>query len=91
MVVVNTEFPENDEKKQKELVQKLIGDQKISDLSVEFWGKRQLAYEVKKQTEGIYLLATFHSEGVKVGMLEQQAKLNPQILRYLLTRKEENE
>lgn len=89
MVVVNVEFPEDDEKKQKELVQKLIGDQKISDLSVEFWGKRQLAYEMKKQTEAIYLLATFQSEGVKVDILEKQAKLQPQILRYLLTRKEE--
>lgn len=90
MVVLHPEFPENDDKKQKEIVEKLIGDQKFSHLEVSVWGKRQLAYEIKKQTEALYLLATFQSEGVKVGIMEQQTKLQPQILRYLLTRKEES-
>lgn len=88
MLVVNPSFPHDDEKKSKELVDKLLADQDVSDLKVEVWGKKQLAYEIKKQTEAVYLLATFQSAHADSQKLEQKIKLQSDVIRYLLTLKE---
>lgn len=48
------------------------------------WGKRRLAYEVKKFTEGIYILMRFQSPGDSVKKLETHFKLNDEIIRYLV-------
>ncbi|MCX8008665.1 MAG: 30S ribosomal protein S6 [Patescibacteria group bacterium] len=86
MVVVKNDFPHQDEKKRISLVEKLLGGQQYKDLVVEDFGKRLLAYPIKKQTEGCYLLAKFSSSQVSVAVIEQQVKLLDSVLRYLLTR-----
>ena len=48
------------------------------------WGKRRLAYEVKKFNEGIYILMRFQSSGDSVKKLETHFKLNDDIIRYLV-------
>lgn len=88
MLVVNPSFPHDDEKKSKELVDKLLADQDVNDLKVEVWGKKQLAYEIKKQTEAVYLLATFQANHADSQKLEQKIKLQSDVIRYLLTLKE---
>lgn len=89
MLVVNPSFPQDDEKKRKELVHSLLADQHLQDLEVEVWGKKQLAYEIKKQTEAIYLVVTFQARQVDSAKLEQKIKLQSEVIRYLLTRKED--
>ncbi|MFQ5898433.1 MAG: 30S ribosomal protein S6 [Candidatus Methylomirabilia bacterium] len=53
---------------------------------VENWGKRRLAYDVKKQREGIYAVFEVLAERVAVKEFERQLKLNENILRFLVTR-----
>ena len=50
----------------------------------DIWGKRRLAYEVKKFNEGIYILMRFQSPGESVKKLETHFKLNDDIIRYLV-------
>jgi small subunit ribosomal protein S6 len=50
----------------------------------DIWGKRRLAYEVKKFNEGIYVLMRFQSPGDSVKKLETHFKLNDDIIRYLV-------
>ncbi len=53
------------------------------------WGKRQLAYEIKDFTEGIYTLVDMKLPEDGPGRLKEQLKIDERIIRYLLTVKEE--
>lgn len=53
------------------------------------WGKRRLAYEVKHQKEGFYVLQDFQLEPERIGELESGLKITEQVLRHLVVRKPE--
>src|SRR4051794_2164151 len=54
--------------------------------SVEVWGRRRLAYEVKKNAEGIYAVITLNAEPATVKELDRQLTLNESILRTKVMR-----
>ena len=47
------------------------------------WGKRGLAYSIKKKKIGYYCLFLYEGEGSVVAALEKHIKLNEKVLRYL--------
>ncbi len=53
----------------------------------ESWGKRQLAYPVKKFKEGYYYKLDFTALADSISKLEEMYKLNPDILRAMITRR----
>lgn len=59
-----------------------------SDLKVDFWGKRRLAYEVKKFNEGYYTLMNFNGEARTVEELERLMKISDAVIRFLTTKPE---
>ena len=52
----------------------------------ESWGKRRLAYDMRKQREGTYAVLESKAEPATIKEFERQLKLNEQVLRYLTTR-----
>ena len=57
-------------------------------VKTEIWGRRRLAYEIKKQIEGIYAIVTIESEPAAVAELDRQLNLNESVLRTKLMRPE---
>jgi small subunit ribosomal protein S6 len=56
------------------------------DVSVEHWGRRQLAYAIKRRENGYYAIARFDLADVKVlPEFERALKLDDGVLRYLLS------
>ena len=53
------------------------------------WGKRKLAYEVKHQKEGSYILQDFTIEQDRIPELEAALKITEEVLRHLVVRKPE--
>jgi small subunit ribosomal protein S6 len=53
------------------------------------WGKRKLAYEVKHQKEGAYVLQDFQLDPNRVPELEAGLKISEEVLRHLIVRKPE--
>ncbi|HEY3085302.1 MAG TPA: 30S ribosomal protein S6 [Candidatus Dormibacteraeota bacterium] len=53
------------------------------------WGKRKLAYEVKHQKEGSYVLQDFQLEPDRVPELEASLKITEEVLRHIIVRKPE--
>lgn len=51
------------------------------------WGKRKLAYEVKHQKEGSYVLQDFQIGPDRVPELEGALKITEEVLRHLVVRK----
>jgi small subunit ribosomal protein S6 len=53
----------------------------------ESWGKKQLAYPIKKVKEGYYYKLDFTAEPASIVKLEEIYKLNADILRTMITRR----
>jgi small subunit ribosomal protein S6 len=53
------------------------------------WGKRKLAYEVKHQKEGSYVLQDFRIDPGRIPELEAALKITEEVLRHLIVRKPE--
>lgn len=85
MLVLRPDFG-TEEKPARDLVEKLIGDRKIKELTV--LGKKRFAYPIKKQTEGVYVVAIITGSAFDIGAFEKQIKLGTDVLRFLLTVKE---
>jgi len=56
---------------------------------VEQWGKRRLAYPIKRQAEGFYVVSQIKVEPEEVRALEGNLDLAEDVLRHLVTRAEE--
>ncbi|HVN11003.1 MAG TPA: 30S ribosomal protein S6 [Kineosporiaceae bacterium] len=56
--------------------------------NVNIWGRRKLAYEIKKKTEGIYAVVDMQAEPDLAKELDRQLNLNEAILRTKLIRPE---
>lgn len=55
---------------------------------IDEWGKKRLAYEIQKMTEGYYYFIHFESESNTPGELEQRLRIMDNVLRYLCIRQE---
>ena len=53
---------------------------------VDNWGKRRLAYDIKKQREGTYAVLEVSAEPSMVKEFERQVRLNENVLRFVSTR-----
>ena len=56
---------------------------------VEEWGKKKLAYEVQKQSEGFYYFIQFEAESNVPAVVEQDVRIMDNVLRFLCVRKDE--
>ncbi len=54
--------------------------------STNVWGRRALAYAIKKQNEGVYVQFNFQLLPSKSRELERSLRLNEQVIRHLLVR-----
>ncbi len=57
--------------------------------TVDEWGKRRLAYEIKDRTEGFYVLVDFKADADFPKELDRQYKITDGILRTIIIRKDE--
>lgn len=53
---------------------------------VDIWGRRKLAYEIKKKSEGIYAVVDLITEPVVAKELDRQLNLSETVLRTKLIR-----
>ena len=56
---------------------------------VEEWGKKRLAYDVQKQSEGFYYFIQFEAESNVPAIVEQDVRIMDNGLRFLCVRKDE--
>lgn len=54
------------------------------------WGKRRLAYEIKDQIEGFYVLTTFQAANETAQELDRLMRIAEEVLRHLIVRLDED-
>ena len=54
--------------------------------NLDIWGRRRLAYEIQKKSEGIYAVITMQANPVDVKELDRQFSINESIMRTKVIR-----
>lgn len=58
--------------------------------TVDVWGRRQLAYQINKKEFGIYVLMIFEGDNKLTADLDRQLRINENVLRHLIVRKDKH-
>ncbi len=77
---------EVDLSKAEEKVTKIITSNDGKITATDNWGKRKLAYTIKKQDYGIYVFYTVEIAGEGVKKVETILNITDEVLRYLIVR-----
>ena len=80
-------LPSLTEEQVDKLVEKVtstIESQEGKIRKIDKWGKRVLAYPIKKLNEGIYVLIEFELEKSKVSEVDRRMNLDESILRHII-------
>ena len=87
-MVTSADSSEADRKGILEQIKKTIEEEKGEVTDTQDWGRRGLAYEIKKETSGFYSLITFKGNSKIPGVLNSKFRLMEELLRYLIVKKE---
>jgi small subunit ribosomal protein S6 len=85
--------PDLSEEQHKPLYDKLTGivsDAQGKLVKLDEWGHKRLAYEVKKQTRGYYVLMDLCGDGALVKEIERNLRLDDRVLKYMTILKDES-
>lgn len=89
MYIIN---PSLDEEATNGVVDKfsnLIQNQGGEIVKVDRWGKRKLAYEVKDQKEGYYVLVHFNAEATVPREVDRVIKITDNVIRHMIVTDQE--
>lgn len=89
MVILNPEIDERQVPATLDRFLKVITADGGTIDNVDIWGKRRLAYEIQKKTEGLYAVVAFTATSAATQELDRQLKLNEQVMRTKVLRAEE--
>ncbi len=88
IAIVKSDLPDEDITTILERYQAIITERKGVIAKAEKWGKRRLAYEIKKQKDGFYLFIDFAGNGPIVNEVERNFKIDDRILKFMTVKKE---
>lgn len=67
-------------------VEKIFADNGGKVTNVDNWGKRKLAYPIKKNEHAIYVFYTLELPAQSVGKIESTLNITDEVVRFLITR-----
>ena len=88
VVIINPNVEENALKELIERFQTLINTdgkvEKVTEI-----GKKKLAYEIKKNTEGYYVVYDFEANPSLIAELERNYRITDQVIKFIVVKVEE--
>ena len=89
VIVTRTDAGQEALRKFHQKVTELMAKEGAVPVRFEFWGKRKLAYPIKKQTKAYYMFHVYLAEPKFVDKLLNMLKLSDVVLRYLVVKLDE--
>jgi small subunit ribosomal protein S6 len=86
--IANSELADEDRQSLLDKLQGLLPEDQAMLVKLDQWGNKRLAYEVKKQTRGYYVLMDYCGDGVLVKELERNMRLDDRVLKYMTVLKD---
>jgi len=90
VVIVPADLSDDDITTLIDRYKSIISNHKGLVVKVEKWGKRKLAYEIKKHNKGFYLLIDFAGLSAVVAELERNLKIDDKILKFMTVKKNDS-
>ena len=88
MVILDPDMMEDEIAKELEELKGLVADNRGDFERIEEWGRRTLAYPIKKKKEGYYALIHFSGESDLLLKLKDGMKHSTNVLRSMIVRKD---
>ncbi|MBD3280871.1 30S ribosomal protein S6 [Candidatus Dojkabacteria bacterium] len=88
MVIIKPLLPEDIKSKVLTRIEKLIKKSNGKVAKTDIWGKRHLAYPIKKHEEGYYVVLDIEMPAENTKEFEADLKLQNDVLRHLLLRED---
>ena len=89
MFIARTDVPEEEIDKLTAQMDTVVEGAGGKTEKIEKMGRRRLAYRVKKQREGFYILFSFEGNGDTVREFERRLKVTDAVIKYLTVRVDE--
>jgi small subunit ribosomal protein S6 len=83
LFIVSPELPEEDTAVVVDKFRGILEDGGAAMAKIEDWGRRRLAYEVKKFNKGHYVLFDYGADPTAVNEMERNFKIDERVIRYL--------
>ncbi len=80
--IVHPEVTGDDQTALIDKYQSILTDQGANVLKVENWGTRNLAYTVKKQSKGCYVLVIFDAEPTVIAEFERRMRIDDKVIKF---------
>lgn len=84
MILFDPNLPDEDKTTLLNKIRNTITANQGKVVKTDQWGKRKLAYPIKKFQEAIYVIVYFNLEPGSIANLESSIKFEEKIIRYLL-------
>jgi len=81
--VVKSGLTDDEATKLIEKVREVIPRSDGEVLALENWGRRKMAYEVRREKRGIYAIVHYKGGGVTIGAVERLLRLDEAVLKYI--------
>ena len=88
LYIIDAELEEEEITSTVEKYSKLLEEHGCEDISVDEWGKRKLAYEIRKKRDGYYVLMGYNGPTDFVSELERLMGIDERVMKFLVIRKE---
>ena len=90
LFIVQIDLPEEELSSLIERYGAIVSNYKGTIIKIEKWGKRKLAYEIKKQTNGYYVLIDYVGKSSIIEEMERNFKIDDKILKFMTILKDDN-
>ena len=88
MVILDPDLEERTVAPSLETYLKIIKESGGRVDKLDIWGKRRMAFEIQKKSEGLYAVVDMHCEPAAIKELDRQLNLNEAVLRTKVVRPE---
>jgi small subunit ribosomal protein S6 len=89
LVIFNPSLSDDERAAALERVQGLIRDGGSELDNVDDWGKRKLAYEIEKMTDGDYVLFEFKAQPDAIAEIDRVLGITDAVVRFLIVKRDD--
>ena len=91
MIILNAAISDEEAEAAVTKIKDLVTGQGGEVLKVDVWGRKKLAFEIKKQKKGLYVLLYFKTPATTVKKLEDFYKVSDTVLKYMVVKLEKKQ
>ncbi|MBN2073899.1 MAG: 30S ribosomal protein S6 [Actinobacteria bacterium] len=88
VIIFDASLEEEETEKEISKITSLLEKEKCTISDIDRWGVRRLAYPIKKQESGYYVIIYFTGTGDIIPEVERVNRINDRVLRHMVVKSE---